>query len=329
MSASKTESTKQQIDKIIHQEIAALSDIDQIAKADELQQKLSAFIDSLQGQFNSLIEETRKDAEAKLKQKAEQAEQGMQSSTSSEHATEKAARVIADLEAEFRTYNIKQSNGIGKQEHSKKHVLVQSLIGTAIAVVALWFFWPASDAGQELQAEQIAVEEIAEQNAATAAEEQPVAEAAKQSVVVINEHADAATKAEKVAAPASTAEQQFVELVTVTAHVGNVRNAPDNSGERISRVKKGEVVSKLGEEQGWFRVKLDNGKIGWIYSSVFAPRLQINVDVANIRSEPANSGKIVTRLNKGDFVTKVGEDKGWYQVKMDSGKTAWAHQSLF
>jgi len=326
MSVSKTASTKQQIDKIIHREIAALSDIDRIAKADELQQKLAAFIDSLEGQFNALIEATRKDAETALKQKADATEQDKQPSTSSGQATERAAQVIADLEAEFSTYNIKQSNGIVKQQQSKQHIAIQSLIGTAIAAVALWFFWPASDADQAVHEEQLAVAEIAAQNATTAAEELPATKADKPSEIVINKHADATGQAEKLAEPAAPV---FVELITVTAHVGNVRNAPNNSGERISRVKKGEVVSRLGEKDGWYRVKLNSGKTGWIYSSIFAPRLQINVDVANVRSKPANSGKIITRLRKGDFVTRVGEDKGWYQVQMDGGKTGWAHQSLF
>ncbi|NWF39282.1 SH3 domain-containing protein [Mariprofundus sp. NF] len=119
------------------------------------------------------------------------------------------------------------------------------------------------------------------------------------------------------------------EKIKVTAHFGNVRSAPDNSGKVVSRLKKGEEVYKLDEKDGWFQVRLDDEKTAWVHKSLFAPRLKVGVDVGNIRTQPTGKGKIVTRLKKGDYVTKTGEQKGWYQVKLDSGKTAWAHRSIF
>ena len=127
--------------------------------------------------------------------------------------------------------------------------------------------------------------------------------------------------------PAS--EQSSAEELRVTAHYGNVRNVPDNSGKVISRVKKGDTVYKLAEKDGWFHVRLDSETTAWVHNCLFAPRLKVGVDLANIRQQPNGKGSIVTRLKKGDYVTKTGEQKGWYQVKLDSGKTAWAHNSIF
>jgi len=128
----------------------------------------------------------------------------------------------------------------------------------------------------------------------------------------------------------SSVEPMFAgEKIKVTAHYGNVRSAPDNSGKVVSRLKKGEEVYKLDEKNGWFQVRLDDKKTAWVHKSLFAPRLKVGVDVGNIRTKPTGKGKIVTRLKKGDYVTKMGEQKGWYQVKLDSGKTAWAHRSIF
>jgi len=128
--------------------------------------------------------------------------------------------------------------------------------------------------------------------------------------------------------PAS--DQSSAEQITVTAHYGNVRDTPDNSGKVISRVKMGETVYKLAEKDGWFHIRqADSDTTAWVHRSVFSPRLQVGVQLANIRKQPTAKGSIVTRLKKGDYVTKTGEQKGWYQVKLDSGKTAWAHSSVF
>jgi len=119
------------------------------------------------------------------------------------------------------------------------------------------------------------------------------------------------------------------QRLTVTAHVGNARNIPDNKGKRVTRIKMGDVVTKLNEQLGWYQVKLENGTVAWVYKTVFAPRLQVLVGVGNVRFEPSGKSRILARINHGDFVTKIDEKNGWYLVKLDSGIRAWGHHSIF
>jgi len=119
------------------------------------------------------------------------------------------------------------------------------------------------------------------------------------------------------------------QQLTVTAHVANARNIPDNKGKRVTRVKLGDVVTKLNEQLGWYQVKIEDGTVAWVYKSVFAPRLQVLVGIGNVRLEPSGKAKILARINHGDFVTKLDEKNGWYLVKLDSGVRAWGHHSIF
>ncbi len=119
------------------------------------------------------------------------------------------------------------------------------------------------------------------------------------------------------------------QKLKVTAHVGNARDAPNNKGKRVARVKVGDVVVKMNEQLGWYQVKLQNGTVAWIYNTVFAPRLQVSVGVGNVRKEPHGKAKIVSRIKQGDYVTKLEEMGAWYLVKLDDGTKAWGHSSIF
>lgn len=46
----------------------------------------------------------------------------------------------------------------------------------------------------------------------------------------------------------------------------NVRSDGSLSGKIISKLYPGNIVSRLGEKNGWYNVKLSDGTIGWVYS---------------------------------------------------------------
>lgn len=150
----------------------------------------------------------------------------------------------------------------------------------------------------------------------------PVADSKVESLLDIGKEAEAVIKVKEP--------ETFIgQKLTVTAHIANARNIPDNKGKRLTRVKMGDVVTKLNEQLGWYQVKLENGTVAWVYKSVFAPRLQVVVGIGNVRLEPNGKAKILARINNGDFVTKLEEKNGWYLVKLDSGIRAWGHRSIF
>ncbi|ATX79751.1 SH3 domain-containing protein [Mariprofundus aestuarium] len=383
---------QEQLHAIINHEMEAFADVDKVAEVSELQAQVRHFMDNLQQSFDSYILEIERENAQQGEEPVATQERDL--SGFDELNVEKNTNVM-NLEEEFHTYGIEKANGITNTKRPASYTVIQSLIGSAIAVSLMWVFWPAADqqavettmVSQEKRVEAIQpvkvgkatetlaneqkakTEAVAEAKPEAVAEAKPeaVAEAKPEAVVEAKPEAVVEAKPEAVveakpetvveakpetvveakpetvveAKPETVVEakpETVVESVVpkvkgekikVTAHFGNVRSAPDNSGKVVSRLKKGEVVYKLKESDGWYQVRLDGEATAWVHKSLFSPRLQVGVDVGNIRKNPTEKGEIVIRLKKGDYVTKVGEKKDWYQVKLDTGLTAWAHQSIF
>ncbi|ATX81935.1 SH3 domain-containing protein [Mariprofundus ferrinatatus] len=352
---------REQLHAIVSHELEAFADVDRIGEVSELQDKVDGFMKNLQIHFDSYIHEIEKENAEPVSEAAPSID-----SASAEEPAPKGSEVI-NLEKEFHTYGITKANGIDEEKKPLSHTLIQAAVGTAIAAALLWVFWPTSEQqAVVVEAPQTTIEsslpdttvtdaedatadanviapevvvtelqrepEIITEPVAVVVEEvkpEPVAESVTESTPEVEEAAKREVAPESKPVEKQAASEPKGQKITVTAHFGNVRNAPDNTGKVISRLKKGDVVYKLEENDGWFHVRLNNDSVAWVHHSVFAPRLQVTVDLGNIRSEPNSKGEIVTRLKKGAYITKMGEKKDWYQVKLDSGTTAWAHRSIF
>lgn len=72
------------------------------------------------------------------------------------------------------------------------------------------------------------------------------------------------------AAPASPAEEPVIGHAKVTASALNVRSEPATSAEIVTRLKRGARVPVLAREEGWTRVKLEEGGTGWVASRFLA-----------------------------------------------------------
>ncbi|MGB9678726.1 MAG: NlpC/P60 family protein [Thermoanaerobacteraceae bacterium] len=61
---------------------------------------------------------------------------------------------------------------------------------------------------------------------------------------------------------------------------------------------------------------------------VYADEVAIGMvtgNYVNIRTEGSLSGNIITRLNWNDTVTVLGEENGWYHIKLSEGKEGWIY----
>ncbi len=63
--------------------------------------------------------------------------------------------------------------------------------------------------------------------------------------------------------------------------------------------------------------------------TVVGVRLKIAAKIGNIRDKPDRSGKVLFRLTQGAVVTRLGEQNGWFHVRLRNGTIAWAHRSIF
>ncbi|WP_028986936.1 5'-nucleotidase C-terminal domain-containing protein [Thermicanus aegyptius] len=143
----------------------------------------------------------------------------------------------------------------------------------------------------------------------------------------------APTSAEKPASaqrPAPTA-ITTAEKGNVAAFALNVRTGPGVKHPVSFVLHLGNEVI-LGETKyGWVKVTY-NGKTGYAYgkylllpaSEVKGKEGKVQAGMLNVRAAPSDSGKILGVLKKGDVVTILGEENGWYQIQFQ-GKMAYAY----
>jgi uncharacterized protein YgiM (DUF1202 family) len=77
------------------------------------------------------------------------------------------------------------------------------------------------------------------------------------------------------APPPASVDEAVTHDVKVKATALNVRREPSADAEQVVQVKKGTTLGVIREENGWVRVKLEDGTLGWVAERfVEAPGVQ-------------------------------------------------------
>ncbi|MBO3444603.1 C40 family peptidase [Clostridium sp. CCUG 7971] len=132
----------------------------------------------------------------------------------------------------------------------------------------------------------------------------------------------------------------------VNTSVLNIRTGPSTDYNVIYKAKKSEKVSIIENNNGWYKVKLSNGKLGWASSnyikisqtnsnsndtvqnnsvSLSGQKGKVNVSSKlNLRKEASTNSSIITKLSNGQVVDLLEKSNGWYKVKLSNGQVGWA-----
>ncbi len=129
---------------------------------------------------------------------------------------------------------------------------------------------------------------------------------------------------------------------TITTSTLNIRSGPSTIYEVTTKAYKGNSVQILESSNGWHKIKLSNGKIGWGSGSYISTssnsggssdnetstpsngtKAVVTTSTLNIRSGPSTSYSVTTKAYKGDRVEILESSNGWNKVKMSSGKIGW------
>ena len=136
-----------------------------------------------------------------------------------------------------------------------------------------------------------------------------------------------------VALSLSTIDASAAQTAIVTTSVLNVRTGAGTNYSIMSKVYKGDTLEVIGSLNGWYNIKLSNGKTGWVsgdYLSISGSSTNteskkgtVTTDTLNVRSGAGTSYSIISKVHKGDTVNIVGSSNGWYKIELSSGKTGW------
>lgn len=126
------------------------------------------------------------------------------------------------------------------------------------------------------------------------------------------------------------------EVGTVTASALNVRSGASIKNARITKVYNSDKVAILSSSNGWYNVKLNNGKKGWVsskyikkgsYSSnnsqVSQSRAKVKATSLNIRKGPSTSYNKIGLLSNGQVVDILEKNGTWSKVKKSNGLVGW------
>ena len=111
---------------------------------------------------------------------------------------------------------------------------------------------------------------------------------------------------------------------TVTCDLLNVRSGGSMSAPVVGTVSRGTVVDIIEHDNGWFKINMSNGSVGYV-SSVYVSinnegnvttvtTAHVNVSVLNLRKEPSTNSPILTTLKLGDSVGASPSVNGWSHV---------------
>ncbi|CEN93087.1 C40 family peptidase [Paraclostridium sordellii] len=124
---------------------------------------------------------------------------------------------------------------------------------------------------------------------------------------------------------------------TVTASALNIRSGPSTSYSVITNVYKGDKLEILETSNGWYKVKLANGKTGWgsgKYISVSGESDNntsttgktgiVTADALHVRTGPSTSYSKLTKVYQGQSVSIIDSSDGWHKIKTPSGHVGWS-----
>lgn len=127
------------------------------------------------------------------------------------------------------------------------------------------------------------------------------------------------------------------KVVRIKAKIVNVRTGPMLSYNVIGQLKSDEQIPILQEKNGWYLVRLNGDKLGWIASwltdateidSAIKTTGVINTNQTNVRLYSNTNSPIIKILNQGDKINIVYSKSSWSQIIID-GKVGWVNNRLF
>lgn len=122
-------------------------------------------------------------------------------------------------------------------------------------------------------------------------------------------------------------------LVIVNADILNVRYGPGLSHDVLTQVEEDDRLFLLGEENKWYKVRLNNNQVGWVASwlvnsnEIYSEVQQfsrVTADSVNIRQYATTDSEIIGTVYKDTELQVLYQDGAWLQV-LYMGNVAWIH----
>lgn len=133
----------------------------------------------------------------------------------------------------------------------------------------------------------------------------------------------------KAASPSTASVAQTVKSTSfyVTASKLNVRQGPSTSYSIMHALWNGNRVTIISESGNWYRIRLSDGRIGWVskdyISSDYTTSGTVTASKLNVRKGPSTSEAVFHALWQGNKVSVIGVSNGWCRIRLSDGRIGW------
>ena len=124
-------------------------------------------------------------------------------------------------------------------------------------------------------------------------------------------------------------------MVSVAGEDVNLRSGPGTQYAIKWKYGSGLPLQVIKEQGDWVKVEDFENDSGWLHKDLVSDTGHMVVKVnknkdqkINIRSGPGTNYKIVGKAYYGVVFKTIKQEKGWAQVKHESGITGWVKRSL-
>lgn len=123
---------------------------------------------------------------------------------------------------------------------------------------------------------------------------------------------------------------QARDMVSVNRPEINMRTGPGTDHEAVWSLIKGYPLEVIGRKGQWYHVSDFERDKGWVYRPITGktPHHVVKVKIANIRSGPSTSSRVVGKAVYGEVLRTLERRRDWVKIRPAIGPKGWISRSL-
>lgn len=146
----------------------------------------------------------------------------------------------------------------------------------------------------------------------------------------------------------------------VTQSLLNVRLSPSMNARVQQVIRLGASLTVIGQRNGWYKVQLTDGTIGWVIAQgisigavpvqqsanptvgtvsqpirqgqatqpQYGTHVTAKVNGLRVHSAPAIGAPVVNSLSRGQHAVVLARNNGWVKVQLDNGSAGWVRENF-
>ena len=111
--------------------------------------------------------------------------------------------------------------------------------------------------------------------------------------------------------------------LTVNRDKVNIRADATVQSQRIAVLQRGVEMEELDRKDEWVKVRLPDGRDGWVHSALVQEQLIVAGRGVRVRAAGSTAAPSVTTVSRGEELGKLRQQGNWYEVELPDERKGW------